>query len=417
MENKRVVITGIGIVSPFGVGKNVMWSGVTAGKSAIRNITHFDTTDYTCKIAGEVPCSDEPYGFNVDDYMDKKEQKKMGLFIQYGMAASHEALTDAGLTDVSEEMKDRIGVLLGSGIGGFPEIENTFETLLSRGPRRVSPFFIPSFLINLLPGQVSIKYGFKGPNVSVTTACATGAHAIGDAMHIIKRGEADIMLAGGAEAAVCRLAVSGFAASKALSTRYNDTPQKSSRPFDDARDGFVMGEGAAVLVLEDYEHAKKRGVEIIAEVAGFGQSGDAYHITSPKEDGEGCKKAVKMAIQGAGIQTSEIDYVNAHATSTPAGDIIESRAMESLFGDKIVMSSTKSMTGHMLGAAGAIETAICALAIKDQVVPPTINLENPSEGCVLDYVANTARDMKLDVVLNNSFGFGGTNAALILKKV
>jgi 3-oxoacyl-[acyl-carrier-protein] synthase II len=414
---KRVVITGIGIVSPFGMGTSTMWKGVTAGKSVIRNITKFDITEYSCKIAGEVPNAGEPNGFNPDDWIDKKEQKKMGRFIQYGMAASQEAIIHAGLTDASDEMKERIGVMLGSGIGGFPEIENTFEILLNRGPRRVSPFFIPSFLINLLPGQVSIKHGFQGPNVSVTTACATGAHAIGEAMHIIKRGEADIMLAGGAEAAICRLAVSGFASAKALSTGYNDDPAKSSRPFDEARDGFVMGEGAAVLILEDYEHAKKRGVEIIAEVAGFGQSGDAHHITSPREDGKGCKKAVKMALNGANANVNDVQYVNAHATSTPAGDVIESKAMQDLFGAKIVMSSTKSMTGHMLGAAGAIETAICALALKHQIVPPTINLENPSEGCVLDYVPNTAREMKLDVVLNNSFGFGGTNAALILKKI
>ncbi len=415
--SKRVVITGIGVVSPFGVGADIMWQGLTAGKSAIRNITKFDTSKYACKVAGEVPNADEKHGFNPDNFIDKKEQKKMGRFIQYGIAASDEAVNMAGLTNISDELKERTGVLIGSGIGGFPEIENTCEVLKTRGPRRVSPFFIPSILINLLPGQVSIKYGFKGPNISVTTACATGAHAIGEAMHIINRGEADIMLAGGAESAICGISVAGFAAAKTLSTGYNENPQCSSRPFDENRDGFVMGEGAAVLVLEDYEHAKKRGAEIIAEVAGFGQSGDAYHITTPKETGEGCIKAVNMAMQGAGINASDVDYVNAHATSTPAGDIIESQAMESVFGNKIIMSSTKSMIGHMLGGAGAIEAIICALSLKHQVVAPTINLVKPSEGCNLDYVANTARDMKLNTVLNNSFGFGGTNAAIILKKI
>jgi 3-oxoacyl-[acyl-carrier-protein] synthase II len=414
---KRVVITGIGVVSPFGMGTDVMWQGVTAGKSAIRHISRFDTADYACKIAGEIPCAEEPNGFDPDRWVDKKEQKKTGLFIQYGLAASAEAISQAGLEDMPEAMKERTGVLLGSGIGGFPEIENAYDTLQNRGPRRVSPFFIPSMLINLLPGQVSIKYGFKGPNVSVVTACATGAHAIGDAMHIIKRGEADIMLAGGAESAICRLAVAGFASAKALSTDYNETPAAASRPFDAERDGFVMGEGAAVLVLEDYGHAKNRGADIIAEVVGFGQSGDAYHITSPSEDGAGCKKAVEMAMQSAGVGVGDVDYVNAHATSTPAGDVIESKAMQSLFGDNIVVSATKSMTGHMLGAAGALETAVCALSLKHQIVTPTANLDNPGEGCTLDYVANTARDMKLDVALNNSFGFGGTNAALILKKV
>lgn len=415
--NHRVVITGIGIVSPFGVGTDVLWNGLLSGKSAIRSISKFDTEEYACKVAAQVPEADEPNGFNPDNWIDKKEQKKMGRFIQYGMAAAHEAVTQAGLEDLSDEEKSDVGVLIGSGIGGFPEIEATYDVLKSRGPRRVSPFFIPSLLINLLPGQVSIKYGFQGANVSVVTACATGAHAIGDAMHMIKRGESKIVLAGGAESAVCPLAVSGFMAAKALSCGYNDTPEKASRPFDEARDGFVMGEGAAILVLEEYEHAKARGAEIIAEVAGFGQSGDAYHITSPREDGLGCKKAVNMAMQGAGVNTQEVNYVNAHATSTPAGDIIESRAMESLFGSQLVMSSTKSMIGHMLGAAGAIEAAICALSLKHQKVAPTINLENPSEGCNLDYVPNEARDMKLDVVLNNSFGFGGTNAAVILKKV
>jgi 3-oxoacyl-[acyl-carrier-protein] synthase II len=410
-QNRRVVITGLGMVTPAGLTAESTWKSLLAGESAVGPITKFDASEFACKIAAEVK------GFDPLVAMDAKDVKRTDIFIQYGMVATAEAMADAGLTELTEEQKLRAGVILGSGIGGFNEIESTVLTLNERGPRRVSPFFIPSMLINLLSGQASIKYGLKGPNLSVVTACATGAHAVGDAMHIIKRGEADIMVAGGAEAGITKSAVAGFGSARALSTKFNDTPEKASRPYDEDRDGFVIAEGAGVLVLEEYEHAKARGATIYAEVAGFGQTGDAYHLTSPAEDGDGAKRAMSLALEFAGLKGSDVDYTNSHGTSTPMGDGIESRAIESVLGSDAVVSSTKSMIGHTLGAAGGIETAICLLAMRDGMAPPTINLENPSEDCNLDYVTEGARKMNIDVVMNNSFGFGGTNASLVLTKV
>lgn len=410
-QNRRVVVTGLGMVTPAGLNAESTWKSLLAGESAVGPITKFDASEYACKIAAEVK------NFDPLVAMDAKDVKRTDVFIQYGMVATAEAMEDAGLTELSEAQKLRAGVILGSGIGGFNEIESTVQTLNERGPRRVSPFFIPSMLINLLPGQVSIRYGLKGPNLSVVTACATGAHAVGDAMHIIKRGEADIMVAGGAEAGITRSAVAGFGAARALSTGFNDTPEKASRPYDKDRDGFVIAEGAGVVVLEEYEHAKARGAQIYGEVVGFAQTGDAYHLTSPSEDGDGAKRAMSLALEYAGLAGADVDYVNAHGTSTPVGDGIESRAIEAVIGESAVVSSTKSMIGHTLGAAGGIETAICLLAIRDGMAPPTINLDNPSEDCTLDYISDGARKMDIDVVLNNSFGFGGTNASLVMKKV
>jgi 3-oxoacyl-[acyl-carrier-protein] synthase II len=408
---RRVVVTGIGVVSPLGVGLAKTWDGLMNGRSGIRPITRFDVTDYACRIAGDVP------DFNVDDWVNPKDQKKMDTFIQYGMAATAEALRMAGLEDAPEAMKDRIGVLLGSGIGGLPAIEEAYTTLKERGPRRISPFFIPSILINLLPGHVSIKYGFRGPNTSTVSACATSAHGVGDAAEMIRRGIADVMVAGGAESAICPLSVGGFAASRALSTGYNDRPTEASRPFDRDRDGFVMGEGAATLILEDYDHAKARGATMLAEVAGYGLSGDGYHMTTPAPDGNGAKRAMAMALADAGLTAADVQYVNAHATSTPAGDEIESQAIEAVFGPKIMVSATKSMTGHLLGAAGALESIVCIQAIRTGHVPPTLNLDTPSDNCRLDYVPKTGRDVTVKAALNNSFGFGGTNASLIFKEV
>lgn len=412
---RRVVITGIGLVTPLGVGTEVSWNKMLEGKSGIRRITHFDPTDYTAQVAGEVPGADEENGFNVDEWINAKDQKKMDRFIQLGMGAAEMAVQDASLTDFPEENLDRVGVMVGSGVGGLPEIETTIETIKNRGPRRVSPFYIPAILTNMLAGQISIKYGYKGPNTCIVTACATGAHSIGDAMRSIRLGETDVMLAGGAEACVCSSAVAGFAAARALSTGSNDSPESASRPFDENRDGFVMAEGASVLVLEEYEHAKARGAKIYAEVAGFGQTADAYHMTMPS--GEGSRRAMELAMKDAGVKGADIQYVNPHATSTPAGDTAESQAIEEVVGSHAVLSATKSMIGHSLGAAGGIEAAVCALSIRDQKVHPTINLDNLSEGCNLDYVADGAREMKIDTVLSNSFGFGGTNACLVFKKI
>ena len=411
MSKRRVVVTGIGAISPLGVGADATWAGLLAGRNGIGKITRFDASEFSCQIAGEVK------DFNPDDFIDRKEQKKMDLFIQYGYAASIEAVQDAGLEDVSDALAERIAVVLGSGIGGLPEIERTYDILKERGPRRVSPFFIPSILTNLLSGQVSIKYGFKGPNLCTVTACATGAHSIGSAMRMIQYGEIDAAVAGGAEASICPSAMAGFASAKALSKGYNDDPAHACRPFDENRDGFVMSEGAGVLVLEEMEHAKARGAKIYAEIAGFGQTGDAYHMTSPSADGEGGARAINLALKDAAMNADEVGYVNAHATSTPAGDAIESGSIERVFGNKITVSATKSMTGHMLGAAGGLEAAICALSMRDQKIAPTINLENPSEGCNLDYTPHTARDLQHNASLSNSFGFGGTNASLIFKKV
>jgi 3-oxoacyl-[acyl-carrier-protein] synthase II len=425
---RRVVVTGIGLLTPLGQGLELSWSAILAGKSGAGRITTFDPTDYACQVACEVPRVDGRGGggtevagsFDPDQTMAPKEQRKVDDFILYAMAAADEAIRDSGWTPEDPEDRARTGVIIGSGIGGLATIERTSVELFQKGPRRVSPFFIPSALINLASGHVSIRYGFTGPNHSVVTACATGAHAVGDAARLIKYGDADVMVAGGAEAAICPVGIAGFIACRAMSTHFNDDPQRASRPYDKDRDGFVMGEGAGVLVLEEYEHARARGAKIYAEVSGYGLAGDAYHITAPAEDGDGGFRAMKAAIRDAGIDPADIDYINAHGTSTPLGDEIELGAVERMLGNaaaKATMSSTKSATGHLLGAAGAIEAAFTCLAIRDQVAPPTINLENPSVQTALDLVPNKAKPMKIDVALSNSFGFGGTNASLVLKKV
>ena len=424
---RRVVVTGIGLLTPLGQGAETSWKAILAGKSGAGRITTFDPTDYACQVACEVPRvdgrggggADVPGSFNPDDTLPPKDQRRVDDFILYAIAAADEAVKDSGWVAETEEQKERTGVIIGSGIGGLATIEKTSVELFEKGPRRVSPFFIPSALINLASGQVSIRHGFKGPNHSVVTACATGAHAIGDAARLIKYGDADVMIAGGAEAAICPVGIAGFIACRAMSTGFNDNPEKASRPYDKDRDGFVMGEGAGVLVLEEYEHAKARGAKIYAEVAGYGLAGDAYHITAPAEDGDGGFRAMRAAINDAGIDVADIDYVNAHGTSTPLGDEIELGAVTRLLGDaakNLTMSSTKSATGHLLGAAGAIESAFTVLAIRDQIAPPTINLENPSVETEIDLVPNKAKPMKIDVALSNSFGFGGTNATLVMSK-
>ncbi|MGA0604393.1 beta-ketoacyl-ACP synthase II [Phenylobacterium sp. VNQ135] len=423
---RRVVVTGIGILSPLGQGTELTWKKVLAGTSGAGKITAFDTTDYACQVACEVPRvdgrggggPDVPGSFDPDATMSAKDRRRVDDFILYGIAAADEAVRDAGWTPDDEESRERTGVMIGSGIGGLGTIADTAIELHEKGPRRVSPFFIPSALINLASGQVSIKYGFKGPNHAVVTACATGAHAIGDAARLIKYGDADVMICGGAEASVVPVGIAGFIACRAMATAFNDTPEKASRPYDKDRDGFVMGEGAAVLVLEELEHAKARGAKIYAEVAGYGLSGDAYHITAPVEDGDGGFRAMKAALKDAGMTPGDVDYINAHGTSTMA-DGIELGAVERLLGNSApgkAMSSTKSMTGHLLGAAGALEAAFCLLAIRDQVAPPTINLDNPDVETKLDLVPHKAKPMKIDVAMSNSFGFGGTNACVIFKK-
>ena len=425
---RRVVITGIGLVTPLGCGTELAWAKILAGKSGANRISAFDPTDYACKVAFEVPRvdgrgeggPDVPGSLDPDAIMSAKDRKRVDDFILYGIAAADEAVKDAGWTPEDPEELERTGVIIGSGIGGLGTIADTAIELEAKGPRRVSPFFIPSSLINLISGQVSIRYGFKGPNHSVVTACATGAHAIGDASRLIQYGDADVMIAGGAEAAVVKVGIAGFIACRALSTGFNDAPEKASRPYDKGRDGFVMGEGAGVLVLEEYEHAKARGAKIYAEVIGYGLSGDAYHITAPASDGDGGFRAMKMALKHAQIEPSQIDYINAHGTSTPLGDEIELGAVERMLGDsasKATMSSTKSATGHLLGAAGAIEAAFTALSIRDQIAPPTLNLEDPSVSTPIDLVPLKAKPIKIDIALSNSFGFGGTNAALVLKRV
>jgi 3-oxoacyl-[acyl-carrier-protein] synthase II len=418
---RRVVITGIGVVSPLADGAELTWKMLTAGQSGIRAITSFDVSDLPTKIAGTVPEGDGPGLFHADRYMSSKDQRKVDRFILYAVAAATQAVEDSGWMPEDEESRERTGVIIGSGIGGLPEIERTSHILRDSGPRRVSPFFIPACLINLASGHVSIKYGFKGPNHAVVTACATGAHAIGDASRMIMYGDADVMVAGGTEAAVCRIGMSGFAAARALSTQYNDTPEKASRPWDEGRDGFVMGEGSGIVVLEEYEHAKRRGAKIYAEIIGYGMSGDAYHLTAPVEDGNGAFRAMRAALKYAGITPEQVDYINAHGTSTPAGDPVEIAAVKRLFGDHIKslsMSSTKSAIGHLLGAAGSIEAIFCALAIRDQIAPPTLNLDNPSEGFgELDLVPHKAKSRPINIAMSNSFGFGGTNASLVLRKV
>lgn len=417
---RRVVVTGMGMVTPLGDGVDTNWRRLMAAESGIRSIQAFDTSDLATKIAGEVPQGDKANGhFNVDDYLAPKEQRKLDKFIIFGIAAAQQAVEDSGWMPQDEEGLNRTGVMIGSGIGGLQTIYETSLILKERGPRRVSPFFIPSALINLVSGQVSIKYGFKGPNHAVVTACATGAHAIGDAARLIQYEDADVMVAGGAEAAICRIGIAGFNACKALSTDFNDTPTQASRPWDKRRDGFVMGEGAGCLVLEEYEHAKKRGARIYAEILGYGLSGDAYHITAPSEDGDGAMRAMKAALKRANLGTDQIDYVNAHGTSTMA-DVIELGAVKRTFGQDVYglsMSSTKSATGHLLGAAGAIEAIYAIKSLIDQAVPPTLNLDEPDEGCDIDLVPKQAKQRKVRHALSNSFGFGGTNASLIVGPV
>jgi 3-oxoacyl-[acyl-carrier-protein] synthase II len=417
---RRVVVTGMGMVTPLGDGVDTNWRRLMAAESGIRSIQAFDTSDLATKIAGEVPQGDKANGhFNVDDYLAPKEQRKLDKFIIFGIAAAQQAVEDSGWMPQDEEGLNRTGVMIGSGIGGLQTIYETSLILKERGPRRVSPFFIPSALINLVSGQVSIKYGFRGPNHAVVTACATGAHAIGDAARLIQYEDADVMVAGGAEAAICRIGIAGFNACKALSTDFNDTPTQASRPWDKRRDGFVMGEGAGCLVLEEYEHAKKRGAKIYAEILGYGLSGDAYHITAPSEDGDGAMRAMKAALKRANLGTDQIDYVNAHGTSTMA-DVIELGAVKRTFGQDVYslsMSSTKSATGHLLGAAGAIEAIYAIKSLIDQAVPPTLNLDEPDEGCDIDLVPKQAKQRKVRHALSNSFGFGGTNASLIVGPV
>ena len=417
---RRVVVTGLGMVTPLGCGVEPTWANILAGKSGAVRITDFEVEDLACKIAARIPRGDGTNGtYNPDLAMDPKEQRKVDEFIVFGMTAAKEALADADWHPESHEDRCATGVMIGSGIGGIGGIYDASITLKERGPRRVSPFFIPGRLINLVSGHVSIEHGLKGPNHSVVTACSTGTHAIGDAARLIALGDADVMVAGGAESAVNRLSIAGFAACRALVTSYNDDPTRASRPYDKDRDGFLMGEGAGVVVLEEYEHAKARGAKIYAEVIGYGMSGDAYHITAPSEDGDGAYRCMAAAIKRAGIAPSDIDYINAHGTSTMA-DGIELAAVERILGDAAegcAMSSTKSMTGHLLGAAGAIEAIFSILAIRDQVCPPTINLDNPSVETKLDLVPHTPKKKKIDVVLSNSFGFGGTNATVIFRKV
>lgn len=419
---RRVVVTGLGLVTPLGVGVKHNWDRLLAGRSGISAISRFEVSDLPCRIAGQVPRGDGTDGtFNPDAHVATKEQKKMDDFILYAVAAADEAIQDSGWTADDDEKRERTGVSIGSGIGGLPSINDGAMTVHEKGPRRLSPFFIPSALINLAAGHVSIKYGFKGPNHSVVTACSTGAHSIGDAARMIALDDADVMIAGGAEGAVSRLGMAGFAAARALSTGFNDTPERASRPYDKARDGFVMGEGAGVVVLEELDHAKRRGATIYGEVVGYGLSGDAYHITAPAEDGNGGFRAMRMALKRAGLNPSDIDYVNAHGTSTPVGDLIELGAVRRLFGNAIAtmsMSSTKSSIGHLLGAAGSVEAIYSLLSMRDQIVPPTLNLENPDDGTEgVDLVPNVARERSVRAVLSNSFGFGGTNASLIFKQV
>lgn len=412
MSKRRVVITGLGAVSPLGLTAAENWENALAGKSGIAPITHMNVDDFSVKFGGSVS------GFEITDYLTKKDAKKMAPFIHYGMVAAIEAIKDANL-EVTEDNAERIGVAIGAGIGGLGGIEKGYADFVRGGPRKISPFFVPSNIINMISGNLSVMYGFKGPNFAIVTACSSGTHNIGDAARKIMYGDADVMLAGGAEMATSATGLGGFAAARALSTR-NDDPQTASRPWDKDRDGFVLSDGAGVVVLEEYETAKARGAKIYAEVAGYGMSGDAYHMTLPPAGGEGAQRCMNIALKDAGVNPDEVAYINAHGTSTPAGDKAESDAVKAVFSDhayKVAVNSTKSMTGHMLGAAGGIEAVFTALAIRDQVSPPTINIFNQDPECDLDYVANTGRDMKIDIALTNSFGFGGTNGSLVLRKV
>jgi 3-oxoacyl-[acyl-carrier-protein] synthase II len=419
-DTRRVVVTGLGMVSPLASGIRLSWEKLIAGESGVGHIQAFDTDDLPVKIAAEIPTGDEPGAFQPTEFASTKDLRKMDDFIVYALGAATEAVEDSGWMPEDEEGQERTGVMIGSGIGGLKTIEQGAILVHEKGPRRLSPFFIPSSLINLASGQVSIKYGFKGPNHSVVTACSTGAHAIGDAARLIQYDEADVMLAGGAEAGICRVGLAGFAASRALSTNFNDEPTRASRPWDEARDGFVMGEGAGVVVLEEYEHAKARGANIYGEILGYGLSGDAHHVTAPAPDGSGGFRSMRGALRSAGLNANDIDYVNAHGTSTPLGDEIELHAVKRLFGQdaqRLSMSSTKSSIGHLLGAAGSVELIFSILAINHGVVPPTLNLDNPSEGCDLDLVPHHAKERKVERALSNSFGFGGTNASVIVGQI
>lgn len=410
---RRVVITGVGAVSPLGTGNAANWDALVKGQSGIGLITRFDASDMPVKVAGEVK------GFNAEDFIDKKEIKKMDLFIQYAMGAAHFAMEDSGLV-INEENAERVGVLVGAGLGGLPTIEKYHDVLKESGYRKITPFFIPMLIINLAPGHISIKYGAKGPNISSVSACATGTHSIGDAYHIIARGDADAMIAGGTESVVTPLGIGGFAVMKALTDSRNDDPTRASRPFDKSRDGFVLAEGAGIVVMEEYEAAKQRGAKIYAEVVGYGLTSDAYHMTAPSPGGEGAARCMKMALKNAGVNPEQVNYINAHGTSTPFNDLNESLAIRSVFGshaDKLMVSSTKSMTGHLLGAAGGLEAVFCCMAMDKGVVPPTINYEEPDPECDLDYVPNVARDAAIEYSMSNSLGFGGTNATLLFKKV
>ncbi|MHB1676531.1 MAG: beta-ketoacyl-ACP synthase II [Sulfuriferula sp.] len=412
MSKRRVVITGLGIVSPVGTGIQSSWGNIQAGISGITRITRFDPSPFASQIAGEVKA------FDVNQYLNPKDARRMDLFIQFGMVAGIEAIKDSGLI-VTEANAEQIGVSIGSGIGGLPLIEETHGTYLKSGPRKISPFFIPASIINMISGNLSIMYGLKGPNLAMVTACATATHAIGDSARMIEYGDVDVMVAGGAESALSPLGIGGFSAARALSTR-NDDPAGSSRPWDKGRDGFVLGEGAGVVVLEEYEHARARGARIYAELAGFGMTGDAYHMTAPVESGEGAARCMRNAMRNAGVNPDQVDYINAHGTSTPLGDLAETAAIKLAFGDhayKTAISSTKSMTGHLLGAAGGVEAVFTALSIYHQIAPPTINMFDQDEACDLDFVPNVARPMKIDVALSNSFGFGGTNGTLVFRKV
>ena len=412
MSRRRVVVTGLGIISPVGNGVPEAWKNILAGASGITRITRFDPSPFSSQIAGEVK------GFDPAQHLSAKEARRFDTFIHYGLAASIEAIKDAGL-DFDREQREQVGVCIGSGIGGLPLIEETHKAVLASGPRKISPFFIPGSIINLIAGQLSIMYGLKGPNLALVTACTTANHCIGDAGRLIEYSDADVMIAGGSEACLSPLGLGGFCAARALSSR-NDDPAAASRPWDRDRDGFVLGEGAGILVLEEYEHARKRGARIYCELAGYGMSADAHHITAPCEDGEGAVRCMANAMRNAGVNREQVDYINAHGTSTPLGDVAETVAVKRCFGDharKLAVSSTKSMTGHLLGAAGGVEAVFSTLAVREQVAPPTINLANPDPQCDLDYVPNTARRMKIDVAISNSFGFGGTNGSLVFRKI
>ncbi|MEP7349861.1 MAG: beta-ketoacyl-ACP synthase II [Sphingorhabdus sp.] len=418
---RRVVVTGLGLVTPLGGDVETSWANILASKSGAGRITRFNTEGYKCHIACELKPADHPYGFDPNKRVDHKVQRQVDPFIIYGIDAAGQAIEDAGLTDMTEEQRFRAGCSIGSGIGGLPGIESESLVLAEKGPGRVSPHFVHGRLINLISGQVSIKYGLMGPNHAVVTACSTGAHSIGDAARMIRDDDADVMLAGGAEATICPIGIAGFSQARALSTAFNDEPTRASRPYDKDRDGFVMGEGAGVVVLEEYEHAKARGAKIYAEVVGYGLSGDAYHVTAPHPEGSGAFRSMQMALKKSGLSTADIDYINAHGTSTPMGDELELGAIRRLFGNDLEtmsMSSTKSAIGHLLGGAGAVESIFCILALRDQIVPPTLNLDNPSDGCIgVDLVPHKAKERKVRAVLNNSFGFGGTNASLIMKAI